>query len=252
MATTGSKPEFSQAGRAETKQATAGAGSVSSTARDEQNDDPGASGQALQEKAGPQAARESLVELKETERSPHVAAPAIAAPQRQRPRWMWPAVAAGVLLLGFVAAWGVILRVKTANGMIELVNLPKDAEVLVDGAVVSVTWPGGGKPAVITVTPGKHKVMVKKDGIEISDDEVTVQADGKEKFSVRFVASDQTVARTSEGCRCRFNPDGEKGRPLRRRSCGQDSLISGFDHKLDRDDAQADSGRRIPDGLAGQ
>ena len=31
--------------------------------------------------------------------------------------------------------------------------------------------------------------MVKKDGIEISDDEVTVQADGKEKFSVRFVAS---------------------------------------------------------------
>ncbi len=94
-----------------------------------------------------------------------------------------------MLLLGLVVAWGVILRVKTANGMIELVNLPKDAEVLVDGAEVAVTWPGGGKPAVITVTPGKHKVMVKKDGIEISGDEVTVQADGKEKFTVRFVAS---------------------------------------------------------------
>ena len=94
-----------------------------------------------------------------------------------------------MLLVGLAVAWGVILKVKTANGMIELVNLPKDAEVLVDGAEVSVAWPGGGKPAVITVTAGRHKVMVKKDGIEISDNEVTVQADGKEKFSVRFVAS---------------------------------------------------------------
>ncbi len=82
-----------------------------------------------------------------------------------------------------------VIRVKTANGMIELVNLPKDAEVLVDGEEVAITWPGGGKPAVITVTAGKHEVMVKKDGTEISGDEVTVQADSKETFSVRFVAS---------------------------------------------------------------
>ena len=78
------------------------------------------------------------------------------------------------------------MRFKTANGMIELVNLPKDAEVLVDGQEVAVTWPGGGKPAVVTVTPGKHKIMVKKDGIETSGDEVTVQAGSKEKFTVRL------------------------------------------------------------------
>ena len=48
------------------------------------------------------------------------------------------------LLLAFAVAWMVVLRVKTSNGMIELVNLPKDAEVLVDGAEVAVTWPGGG------------------------------------------------------------------------------------------------------------
>ena len=71
--------------------------------------------------------------------------------------------------------------------MIELVNLPRDAEVLVDGEEVAVTWPGGGKPAVVTVTPGKHKIMVKKDGIETSGDEVTVQAGNKEKFTVRLV-----------------------------------------------------------------
>jgi len=72
--------------------------------------------------------------------------------------------------------------------MIELVSLPKDAEVLVDGEKVAVTWPGGGKPAVVTVTPGKHKITVKKDGIETSGDEVTVQAEGKGKFTVRFAA----------------------------------------------------------------
>jgi len=105
---------------------------------------------------------------------------------RLGPRARW--TAAGLLLLGFVVAWALVLRVKTASGMIELVDLPKDAEVLVDGEEVAVTWPGGGKPAVITVKPGKHKIMVKKDGIEISGDEVTVQAENKEKFTVRLVA----------------------------------------------------------------
>ena len=80
-----------------------------------------------------------------------------------------------------------VFKVKTKDGVIELVNLPKDAKVLVDGEEVAVTWPGGGKPAVVTVTAGKHKITVKKDGIETSGDEITVRADGKEKFTVRFV-----------------------------------------------------------------
>ncbi len=61
-----------------------------------------------------------------------------------------------------------VVRVKTSNGIIELVNLPKDAEVFVDGEKVAVNWPGGGKPAVISVTAGKHKVSVKKDGLKLS------------------------------------------------------------------------------------
>jgi formylglycine-generating enzyme required for sulfatase activity len=102
-----------------------------------------------------------------------------------RPAWR---AVAGLLLLVFVV-WGVVLRYRTANnGTIELVNLPKDAEVLVDGEEIAVTWPGGGKPAVVTVTAGKHRVMVKKDGIETSGEEVTVQAEGNETFTVRFVA----------------------------------------------------------------
>jgi len=117
---------------------------------------------------------------------PRPASTAVEKLSRLGPRAWW--AAAGLLLLGFVVAWAVVLRVKTANGTIELLNLPKDAEVLVDGEEVAVTWPGGGKPAVVTVPPGKHKIMVKKDGLETSGDQVTVQAQGKEKFTVRFVA----------------------------------------------------------------
>ena len=80
-----------------------------------------------------------------------------------------------------------VVRVKTSNGTIELVNLPKDAAVFIDGEEVSVTWPGGGKPAVISVTAGKHKVSVKKDGLEVSGDEVAVRAGGKEVFTMRMV-----------------------------------------------------------------
>ena len=92
-----------------------------------------------------------------------------------------------MLLLALFVAWAVVVRVKTSNGVIELVDLPKDAEVFVDGEKVDVTWPGGGKPAVISVTAGKHKVSVKKDGLELSGDEMTVRAEGKEEFIVRFV-----------------------------------------------------------------
>ncbi len=101
------------------------------------------------------------------------------------PRTLW--AAAGLLILALAVVLGVVLRIKTANGLIELVNLPKDAEVLVDGQEVAVTWPGGGNPAIVTVKPGTHRIAVKKDGIEITGDEVTVQANGKEKFTVRIV-----------------------------------------------------------------
>ncbi len=157
---------------------------------------------------------------------------------------------AGLLLLGFVVAWGLVIRVKTANGMIELVNLPKDAEVLVDGEEVAITWPGGGKPAVVTVTAGKHKIMVKKDGLEISGDEVTVQAAGREKFTVRFVASTKLPHELPKD-------DGADSTRTAKKDVRSDAgpavktrSISAIDQKLDRDDAKADSWRRIPDGLA--
>jgi formylglycine-generating enzyme required for sulfatase activity/serine/threonine protein kinase len=136
------------------------------------------------EPAAPAAPWQSLIDLRETERS-RGATPAVA-PIRRRP-WFWPSVAVGALILGLLIAWGVVIRFKTTDGMIELVNLPQDAEVLVDGKVVAVTWPGGGKPATITVPAGKRKVEVKKDGFEVSGDEVTILAGVKEPFTVRLI-----------------------------------------------------------------
>jgi len=148
---------------------------------------------------------ESLIEFKETEESivpakprpdpkpKPVLEPATAEAPVSQPPWVWASVAAGVLLLGLVAAWAAwVLKVKTPNGVIVLGGLPEQAEVLVDGGTVSVRWPDGGGPAEITVPAGKHKVKVKKDGIETSGDEVTVRAGGKEELTVRFVPLDDS------------------------------------------------------------
>ncbi len=186
VASTGSKPEFSQAERADTKQATAGAGSVSPQPVTSRTPVPVPPGKTLQEKASPQAAQESLVELKETERSPHVGAPAIAAPQRQRPRWMWPAVAAGVLLLGLVVAWAAgVFKVKTKDGVIVLENVPGDALVEVDGERITVT-PAIGKPIKIEAPAGKHEVAVKRGNDVFLGKSVTVEAGKPLKLMVRL------------------------------------------------------------------
>jgi len=200
----GANPEVSQAGQPEATLSMPGAVSVRTRPAMEQTPGP-VSAARKPAPTQPGSIIEGLIDLRETEQlfdrilDTPLPVPAPAASRRNLRPWStayeklsrsgplaWWA-AAGLLLLGFVVAWAVVLRVKTANGTIDLVNLPKDAEVSVDGEAVAVTWLGGGKPAVVSVTPGKHKIMVKKDGIETSGDEVTVQAEGKEKFTVRFV-----------------------------------------------------------------
>ena len=199
------KPDISQVGQPEAKQGRASAVSAPTRPATEIAPAPAPAARKPSEPTRPGSILEGLIDLRETEPlfGPVLDTPLpVAAPRASRrnlrpwstafeklsrsgPCAWW--AAAGVLLLGFVVAWLMVLRVKTSNGVIELVNLPKDAEVLVDGEEAAVTWPGGGKPAVVTVTAGKHKIMFKKDGLEISGDEVTVQAEGREKFTVRFV-----------------------------------------------------------------
>ena len=128
---------------------------------------------------------EGLIKFKETE-PVEKPAPAMSGSARPR-RWVLPSVAVSVFLLALFVAWPTDVKVKTPNGIIELVNLPNDADVFIDGEEASVKWPGGGKPAVISIPAGTHKISMKKDGLKFSGDEVTVEAGGKQEFIVRFV-----------------------------------------------------------------
>jgi serine/threonine protein kinase len=92
VASTGSKPEFSQAGRPEAKQATTGADSVPTRSAAELVPAPGPSVGKPMGTPRPEAMWKSLVDLKETEPAKK-AAPAAAS--NRRPAWLWPAVASG-------------------------------------------------------------------------------------------------------------------------------------------------------------
>jgi hypothetical protein len=125
-----------------------------------------------------------LVESEETEDA-MAAAPNLA--RTQWPRWVWSAVALGVLMLGLFAAWmGGVFKVKTPDGVIVLENVPKDSEILVDGNNITFTLPGGGKPVKIRAVPGQHKVEVKKDGFQTFGEVVTVKTDESEEVTVRL------------------------------------------------------------------
>jgi serine/threonine protein kinase len=157
------------------------------------------------EPSSPAAPWQSLIDLGETERT-RDRRPALA-PMRRRP-WFWPSVAVGALFLGLLIAWGIVIRFKTADGTIELVNLPEDAEVFVDGNKFTVTSSGGGKPAVITVKPGKHTVRVEKDGFEVDGPEVTIKAGGSVQLTVRRIPlADSRATKADAGDRTARSDD---------------------------------------------
>jgi hypothetical protein len=96
-------------------------------------------------------------------------------------------VVAGVLLLGFLAVLlGGVFKVKTPDGVIVLENVPKDAEILVDGDKINFTWPGLGKPLEIRAVPGQHKVEVKKEGFTTFGEVVTFKKDGSDEVTIRL------------------------------------------------------------------
>jgi hypothetical protein len=136
------------------------------------------------EPPGPEPTWSSLIDLRETEPS---LAPVQAAGSPRRPRWVGPAVGVGLVLLGLLVAWAAgVFRVQTRDGVIVLEDLPKDAEVFVDGSRVTVNWPDGGEPAEITVPAGQRGVQVKRGGFETFGQRVTVATGGKAEIRVRF------------------------------------------------------------------
>ncbi len=104
-------------------------------------------------------------------------------PIRRKP-WFWPAVAAGVLLLGLLA--GIVIRVKTPDGVLVLEGLPSGAEVYVDGSRVTVKWPDGGAQAEVHVRPGEHLVELRMDGFRAVGESVTIDSGNRRTLTARL------------------------------------------------------------------
>jgi Protein kinase domain/PEGA domain/Putative zinc-finger len=184
VAPVGAQPEVSQMGREAARQPTVREPSASIQPAGKRTSKPGAPGDTAQQAPGSGSIGESLVETREPRPSP-----AVAKPSRRRPVWMWPAVAASILLLGFVAAWAAgVFKVKTANGVIVVENVPADAVVEVDGGKVTIT-PKEGQPVRIEQPPGKYFVRVKRGGDELLGESVTIASGEQLKLHVRLERS---------------------------------------------------------------
>jgi formylglycine-generating enzyme required for sulfatase activity/serine/threonine protein kinase len=155
---------------------------------------PVAAGYDTEPPKRPASTWRSLIAIEEPEHLSDRPA-AVAEPLRHRPPWVVPALAAGLLLLGFIGAWAAgVLTTKTEFGLLVLEGVPEQAEVLIDGKKVSVRWPNGGGPAKVIVRAGRRGVMVKKDGFRVFGDEVSVATDGQAELKVRLVPLDRSPA----------------------------------------------------------
>jgi serine/threonine protein kinase len=128
---------------------------------------------------GPEPVWDSLIELKQTEPSERPAA--TVAESARPPRWLWPSISVGSLLIGFLIAWAVIIRVKTKDGEIVVRNVPEQAEASVDGERLRLKLPGKREPVEITTAPNGSGVSVRDGGTEATGAEVNIgTADGNE------------------------------------------------------------------------
>ncbi len=152
----------------------------------------------------------------------------------RRSRWLLRGVA--VLVLAGLIAGGVVLRLPTPNGTIELTNLADDAVVQVDGEIVKVTWAAGKESASIRVRTGTHQLEIKQGDTTIVSQAITIEQAGVEKVSAKVVPSKVVAAKTDEKPKAEKKPDDAKpaalipatNRVARQRGRGKWSIENGI------------------------
>ena len=124
----------------------------------------------------------------------------------QRGRW----AAAGVILLGLVVACRGDIKVRTANGVIVLENVPEKAVVEVDGDRVTVDS-HEGEPVKIEIPAGKHVVLVKRGNDVLLGESVILESGKDLKLPVKYeptgssrLESDSGIVSSSPIDRSRF------------------------------------------------
>jgi serine/threonine protein kinase len=109
------------------------------------------------------------------EAAPHAKRAGRPAPAVRRGK-RWPLLGGlGAALLVLAVLAGVVLRLKTRDGVVLLENVPADAEVFVDGRKIEITAPGRKEPVQIEVSEGRHQVKVTTGGQEVVGEQVNVR-----------------------------------------------------------------------------
>jgi hypothetical protein len=125
--------------------------------------------------------RDRAATPKKAKKARAAAQPASVAWYRRPP--MLAGAGAAVLALGLLA--GIIVKMKTKDGILVVEVSEPDATVLVDGQRVTVAWANGRNQAEIRLRPGAHQVEVRKDGFSVhGDGTVTVEEGGRQVLKV--------------------------------------------------------------------
>jgi serine/threonine protein kinase len=138
----------------------------------------------------PEPVWESLIQFKENQ-PVDVPVSAVVASARP-PRWLWPSVAVGSLLLGFLVAWAVIVRVNTKDGQIVVKNIPEHAEASVDDEQLKLKLPGNPDLVEIKPAPDRSGVQVKNGETVVTGEEVNIESAGETPLSVQLEPNNAT------------------------------------------------------------
>jgi serine/threonine protein kinase len=147
---------------------------------------PGAQAGKANASTTPEVRWESLIAFRGDD-DPEEQSLAVSEPTRQ-PAWVWPSIAVGVLMVGLLVGYLVLVsRVKADRGELVFDGLPDDAVVAIDGSLVEVERPESEGPARVSVAAGEHSVKVELKGDEVAGEEVTINAGDQKWLRVRLL-----------------------------------------------------------------
>ncbi len=106
----------------------------------------------------------SLIDFKEPEDDADAAAE-LATPARERPRWLWPAAAAGILIFGLFGAWtaGVFERARVKNDAVELARTEESKPIRARTSALEASEPRNTSPREFGPSPGAEAPAAPQD-----------------------------------------------------------------------------------------
>jgi hypothetical protein len=137
--------------------------------------------------ARPASAQAVAEALERMAREPAPSSSSVATSLGRRKSLFAGAVAAGILLVGFLSWWASgALFVKSKEGTIVLEDVPSDAEIHVDGEAAKVSLGVDGRSIEIRVVPGERKLLIKADGFKAKTQDVALASGDRKPIRIRL------------------------------------------------------------------